>query len=81
MSWNKALEIIDARIRLGSDIGSGSLRHWRRVIGKAYADFQVGFSGYGPAMLASLSLGVDGRIKGSTFPNMMLESERVHYGL
>ena len=81
MSWKRALEIIDARIELGSDLENESLRHRRGVIGKAYAEFQVGFSGHGPAVLASLSIGVDGRTEGSTFPNFMDYSERARYGI
>ena len=81
MSWKMALDIIDVRIGSRSDIESESLRHWRRVIGKAHADFQVGFSGYGPARLLSLTFGVDGRTKDSSFPNLTLPKERERYGL
>ena len=81
MSWKSVLDIIDARIGFGSDIQSGSLRYWRRVIGKAYADFEVGFSGYGPTLLASSMVGVDGRTEDSNFPNLILPAERERYGL
>ena len=81
MSWKTALDIIDARIGLGSDVESGSLRHWGRVIGKAYGDFEVGFSGYGPTLLVSLALGVDGWEQDSSAPNLMLPAEQERYGL
>ena len=79
MSWKRALDIIDARIGLCSDIEGGSLRHWRRVIGKAYVDFQVGFLGYGPSLIMSLALGLDGRTKDSTFPNLALPRQLARY--
>ena len=81
ISWKRALDTIDARIGLRTDIESGSLRHWERVIRKVYADLQVGLSGYGPALLVSLALGTDGRSENSSFPNFMLQAERERHGL
>ena len=81
MSWKRALDIIDTRIGLRSDIESGPLRHWRRVIGKAHADFQTGFLGYGPALLISLAVRVDGRTEDSNFPNLLLPTERERCGI
>ena len=80
MSWKKALDIIDARIVLRSDIESGSLRSSRRVIEKAYVDFQAGFLGEGPSLVISLAMGMDGRTEGSSFPNLMSHAERERYG-
>ena len=77
MSWKKALDIIDGRIGLRSDVGGGSLPHWRRVIGKAYADLQVGF--LGPSLLVSLALGEDGRTEDSRFPNLLSQVVRERY--
>ena len=81
MSWRRALDVIDARIGLSSDIESGSLRCWRRVIGKAYVDLQVGLLAHGPSLLASLAMGVDGRTEDSSFPNLLLLEERQRYGV
>ena len=81
MSWKRALDTIDARIGLRSDIENGSLRHWRRVIGKAHADLQANFLGFGPALLVSLAIGVDGRTEDSSFPNLMIPVERQPYDL
>ena len=69
------------RIGLRPDAENGSLRRWRVVIGRAYNDFQANFPGYGPTLLASLALSVDGRTDGSNFPNMLLPTEREPYGL
>ena len=81
MSWKRALNIIDTRIGLRSYTESGPLRYWRNVIEKAYADFQVGFSGYGPTLLVSLAFGADGRTEDSNFPNFIIPAERERYGL
>ena len=81
MSWKRALDIIDARAGLRSavDVEGGSLRHWRRVIGKAHVDFQVGFLGHGPSLIISLAMGVDGRTENSSFPNLVLHKQLGHY--
>jgi len=81
MSWKRALDTIDARIGLRRHAESGSLQHWRGVIGKTYADFQANFSGYEPTTLASLVLLADGRTEGSSYPNLILHTERARYGL
>ena len=81
ISWKRALDTIDARIALRSQAESGSLRHWRGVIEKAYADLQASLQGYGPSMLVSLSLSVDGRTGDSSFPNLALPMEREPYEL
>ena len=81
MSWKRVLNIIDARIGLCSYTDSGPLQYWRNTIGKAYADFQVGFSGCGPSLLVSLAFGVDGRTEDSNFPNFFIPAERERYGV
>lgn len=81
MSWKRALDTIDARIGLRSDDESGSLRHWKMVIERTYADFQAKCSRHGPALLASLAMSADGRTEDSGFPNLMMPSERERYGL
>ena len=81
VSWKRALDIIDARIGSRSDITSRSLRHWRRVIGKAYADFEAGFSEYGPALVVSLAMGMDTRTQDSSFPNLTLQEGRELCGI
>ena len=81
MSWKRALDTIDARIGLRSDTEGGSLRRWRRVIGKAYDDLQANFLGFGPALLVSLAIGVDGRTEDSSFPSLTVPVERERYGL
>lgn len=81
LSWKRALDTIDKRIELrGSDGESGSLRHWRGVIGQTYDDFQAKFSEYSPPLLASLALSVDGRTEDSSFPNLVIPREREPYG-
>ena len=81
ISWKRALDTIDARIELRSRAESGSLRHWRGVIKEAYVDFQASLEGYGPSLLVTLSLSVDGRTEDSSFPNLALPTEREPYGL
>ncbi|KAF9642988.1 hypothetical protein BDM02DRAFT_1774341 [Thelephora ganbajun] len=80
MSWKRALGTIDVRIGLYPNAESGSLRHWKRVIGKTYADFQANSQGYGPTVLASLAMTVDGRTENSGFPNLVVPGERELYG-
>ncbi|KAF9642933.1 hypothetical protein BDM02DRAFT_3264295 [Thelephora ganbajun] len=80
MSWKRALDTIDVRIGLYPSAESGSLRYWKRVIGKTYADFQANSPGYGPTVLASLAMTVDGRTEDSGFPNLVVPGERELYG-
>ena len=75
MSWKRALEIIDARIGLTSDVESRSLRYWRSIIAKAHVDLQVASLGYGPSLLVSMAKRVDGRTGDSSYPNMMVHEE------
>lgn len=70
MSWKIALDTIDARLRLCSDAENGSLRHWKTIIEKAYADFQENFPGFEPNSFASLVAEEDGRAE-----------ERENYGI
>lgn len=81
MSWKRVLDIVDVRIGLCSDAEGRPLRHWRGVIGKTYADFQANFPGYEPTLLVSLAVAMDGRAKGSNYPNLLLPTEREPYGL
>ena len=81
ISWKRALDTIDERIESRPHAGNEPLRHWRGVIGKAYADFQASFPGYQPSPLTSLVLSVDGRTEDSSYPNLLLQEEREHYGL
>lgn len=81
VSWKRVLDTIDVRIELCSYAESESLRHWRGVIGKAYTDFQAVLMGYKPSLLMSLALSVDGRTGDSSFPNLLLHTEREPYGL
>lgn len=81
ISWKRALETIDIRIKSKSHADSESLRHWRVVIWKAYADLQTNSSGYGPNSLVSSVLSADGRMEGSRYPNLLLADERERYGL
>ena len=80
MSWKGALDIIDARIGLHLETEDGPLRHWRRIIGKAYADFQANFLGFDHNSFASFVVSTDGRSEDSDFPNLLLVSERERYG-
>ena len=80
MSWGRALETIDARVRMHLEAESTSLRHWRMVIGKVYVDFQANFLGSKHNSFAACVLSVDGRVDGSTSPNLVMPSERERYG-
>jgi hypothetical protein len=80
-SWGRALNIIDARIRLHLDTENGSLRDWRGVIKKAHTDFQANFLGSGHNSFASLVYTMDGREEGSEFPNLMLPIEKDRHGV
>jgi len=80
ISWQRALDTIDARIGLYSHVESGSLRHLRGVIGKVHADFQAGLQGCGPSELMSMALLIDGRTADSKYPNLMLHDGRKSYG-
>ena len=81
MSWKRVLDVIDARIGLGSNAQSGSLLRWREAISKTYADFEASFPGNEPSLLASLAVSMDGRTESSAFPNLMVPKERERYGL
>ena len=81
ISWKTALDTIEVRSGLGHETENASLRCWRGVIEKAYANFQANLPGYGPTLLTSLALSVDGRTEGSSYPNLILATEREPYGL
>ena len=80
ISWKRALDMIDIRIGSRSHVEGTSLRYWRGIIGKAYADLQVNLLRCGPSLLISLALLVDGRTEGSRYPNLLLQNERENYG-
>ena len=80
VSWKRALETIDVRIRL-YPTESESLGYWREVIGKAYTDFQANPLGYGPSQFTSMASSMDGRTEHSDFPNLLEPKEREPYGL
>ena len=81
ISWKTALNTINARIKSRPDVESELLRHWRGVIGEAYAGFQANPVGYGPNPMTSMFFSMDGRTKDSTYPNLLLPKEREPYGL
>ena len=81
ISWKRALDTIDVRVGLSPHAESGSLRHWRGVIGKVYADFQANLLRCGPSPLISSALLVDGRTGDSKFPNLLTYAGRERYGL
>ena len=81
ISWRRALDTIDFRIGSRSQAESQPLRDQREVIAKAYADLQANLLGYGPSLVASLALSVDGRTEESSYPNLLLHTERERYGL
>jgi len=81
ISWKRALDTIEARIRVRSPAESKSLRYWRGVIGKVHADFETNLLGCGPSTLMSLALLEDGRTADSKFPNLLLHGEREPFGL
>ena len=80
-SRKRALDTINVRVGSRSHTESRSLRHcWRRVIGTAYADFQVNLPGCGPNLLVSSILSIDARTEDSSYPNLLLAKERERYG-
>ena len=81
VSWQRGLDTIDARIGSRSRAETESLRYWKGVIGKAYADFQANLPGYEPSLLGSMILSEDGRTMDSDSPNFLLHEEREPYGL
>ena len=81
ISWRRALNTIDVRIGSLPHDESGRLRHWRGVIEKAYADFQTNPLGYGPTLVISLAISMDGREGDSSFPNLLVAEGREPYGL
>ena len=81
VSWQRALNTIDMRIGSRSHDESESLRYWKGVIEKAYADFQANLPGYEPCLLGSMTLSEDGRMADSEYPNFLLHEEREPYGL
>ena len=81
ISWKRALDTIDVRIESRSCDESGSLRYWKGVIGKAYADLQANLPGYEPCLLGSMVMSEDGRTADSGSPNFLLHEEREPYGL
>ena len=76
-----ALDTIDARLGSRSNVENGSLRRWKVIIKKAYADFRENLPGFEPPSFLSLVLATDGRSGGSNFPNLMVPKERERYGL
>ena len=81
MSWKRALDTVEMRIRSCSHAESGSLWCWKEVIKKAYVDLQAKLARCGPSPLAALAMSEDGRTKESSFPNLFLHTEREPYGL
>jgi len=81
MSWKMALDTIDLRIGSCSHTESRSLRCWRGVMEKAYVDLRVNLLRCGPSLVVSLALLEDGRTEDSSFPNLLLHTEREPYGL
>ena len=74
------MDTIDARVGTRLEAESASLRHWRMVIEKVYVDFQANFLGSKHNSFASYVLSVDGRVDGSTSPNLVMPRERERYG-
>ena len=80
ISWKRALDTIDVRIKLRSHSERGPLQHLRGVIGKVHTGFQVGLLDCGPSEIMSLALLVDGRTADSKYPNLLLIDGRKPYG-
>jgi len=81
ISWKTALDTIDARLGLHLDAEKGSLRRWRMIIEKAYADFRENLPEFKPDEFACLVFATDGRSEGSNYPNLIAPEERERYGL
>ena len=81
ISWARALDTIDVRIRSCSHTESQPLRCWRGIIGQAYTELQANMPVYEPCQLVKMVLTVDGRTGDSTAPNFLRCEERVPYGL
>jgi hypothetical protein len=76
-----ALDTIDARLGLQLDTEDGSLRRWKKVIERAYADLRQNLPGFEPDLFASLVFAMDGRSGETEFPNLAVPEERERYGL
>ena len=81
ISWARALNTIDVRIRSRSHAESDPLRNWRGIIERAYTELQTNIPAYEPCHLVKMVLTVDGRTGGSTAPNFLRRENRVAYGL
>ena len=57
------------------------LRHFRKVVGEAYADFRAGLPDCEPPMIISLARMEDVTTKESKYPNLMLLETRMLYGI
>lgn len=75
------MDAADKCIGLDLDPENKSLRRWRIVVVKAYADFQEKIVGLGHASFASLAISLDDLSEGSKFPNLLLPGEREPYGI
>ena len=81
MSWKTALVTIHARLGLCSDVGKGSLQHWKTAIEKACADFRENLlAECRPDPFASLVIATDGRSEGSNFEKLMTRAGSERYG-
>ena len=71
----------DSRIGYLPHEESASLRYCRGVVAEAHSDIVARLPGPTPPALSANSVFADGRDVGSRYPNFMLSSERVSYGI
>ena len=76
-----SLVVFDSRIGSLSHEEGAPLRFSRRIVAEAWSDIKSRLPGLYPSALPTLLAFADGRQPGSGYPNFMLASERVAYGL
>lgn len=81
MSWEKALEVFNARLAKIPPERNTELRYWKQIVEKSHLDFTKRLPEAKPPALAVQAQREDGRTEGSQHPNLILPWERNRYGL
>jgi hypothetical protein len=76
-----SLVAFDSRIASLSHEEGVSLQSCRQIVADAWLDIRTKLPEPSPSALAKLLTFADGREQGSSYPNFMLASERMEYGL
>ena len=73
--------MLDSRISYLSREESGSLRRSQKIVAEAWSDIGSRLPEQTPLTLTALLVFVDGREPGSKYPNFLLPSEKLIWGL